>query len=114
MAEAAARRGALVTLVTSSARPVAADVQGRVARIDVESAADMERAAMHAACPGADVVVMAAAVADFRPKVVADTEALQGGRTPRTGARADPRHPGRPGGAPRPGPGAGRIRGRDQ
>jgi phosphopantothenoylcysteine decarboxylase/phosphopantothenate--cysteine ligase len=50
---------------------VATDVRARVARVDVESAADMERA-MNAACPGADVVVMAAAVADFRPKAVAE------------------------------------------
>jgi phosphopantothenoylcysteine decarboxylase / phosphopantothenate---cysteine ligase len=71
LAEAAARRGAEVTLVTSSARGVAADVTSRVTRVDVESAADMERA-MDAACPGADVVIMAAAVADFRPKAVAE------------------------------------------
>jgi phosphopantothenoylcysteine decarboxylase/phosphopantothenate--cysteine ligase len=71
LAEAAARRGARVTLVTASARMLAADVQAAVTRIDVESAADME-AALTQACPQADVVIMAAAVADFRPKVVAD------------------------------------------
>jgi phosphopantothenoylcysteine decarboxylase/phosphopantothenate--cysteine ligase len=38
-----------------------------VTRIDVETAADMEHA-VGAAAEGADVVVMAAAVADFRPK----------------------------------------------
>jgi phosphopantothenoylcysteine decarboxylase/phosphopantothenate--cysteine ligase len=42
-----------------------------VSRIAVESAADME-AAMAVACADADVVVMAAAVADFRPKAIAD------------------------------------------
>jgi len=71
LAEAAARRGATVTLVTASALTLAPDVLGAVTRRDVESAADME-AALAQACPGADVVIMAAAVADFRPKVVAD------------------------------------------
>lgn len=67
LAEAAARRGARVTLVTSSSLPVPAGVDA----VRVESSADME-AAMLAAVADADVVVMAAAVADFRPKVVAD------------------------------------------
>jgi phosphopantothenoylcysteine decarboxylase/phosphopantothenate--cysteine ligase len=71
LAEAAARRGARVTLVTASARTLPADVQGAVTRIEVESAADME-AALVGACPDADVVIMAAAVADFRPKTAAD------------------------------------------
>ncbi len=71
LAEAAARRGATVTLVTASGLALSPDVQAAVTRIDVESAADME-AALAQACPGADVVIMAAAVADFRPKVVAD------------------------------------------
>jgi phosphopantothenoylcysteine decarboxylase/phosphopantothenate--cysteine ligase len=71
MAEAAARRGAHVTLVTSSGLPLSSDVRPAISRIDVESAADMEAALME---PGreADVVIMAAAVADFRPKVSAD------------------------------------------
>ena len=71
LAEAAARRGATVTLVTASALALSPEVQGAVTRIDVESAADME-AALAQACPDADVVIMAAAVADFRPKVTAD------------------------------------------
>jgi phosphopantothenoylcysteine decarboxylase/phosphopantothenate--cysteine ligase len=71
LAEAAARRGATVTLVTSSALPLPADVQGAVTRISVESAADME-AALDEPARRADIVVMAAAVADFRPKVAAD------------------------------------------
>jgi phosphopantothenoylcysteine decarboxylase/phosphopantothenate--cysteine ligase len=70
VAEAAVRRGASVTLVTSSALPLAADVAAVVNRIDIESAAQME-AALSEACREADVVVMAAAVADFRPKAVA-------------------------------------------
>jgi phosphopantothenoylcysteine decarboxylase/phosphopantothenate--cysteine ligase len=71
LAQAAARRGARVTLVTASGLALPSDVQAAVTRINVESAADME-AALAQACQGADVVIMAAAVADFRPKVAAD------------------------------------------
>ena len=70
IAVAAARRGAAVTLVTSSPLALPADVTATVTRFDVETAADMEHA-VGAAAEGADVVVMAAAVADFRPKRVA-------------------------------------------
>jgi phosphopantothenoylcysteine decarboxylase/phosphopantothenate--cysteine ligase len=62
LAVAAARRGATVTLVTSSP-----DVGATLDRIDVETSADMEHA-VGAAAEEADVVIMAAAVADFRPK----------------------------------------------
>jgi phosphopantothenoylcysteine decarboxylase/phosphopantothenate--cysteine ligase len=71
LAEAAARRGAAVTLVTSSGRDLAADTRSVVTRIDVESAADME-AALQEPSSRADVVIMAAAVADFRPKEIAE------------------------------------------
>ena len=71
IAVAAARRGAAVTLVTSS--PLALPPDVRLTRVDVETAADMEEA-MGAAADGADVVVMAAAVADFRPKATAGTK----------------------------------------
>jgi phosphopantothenoylcysteine decarboxylase / phosphopantothenate---cysteine ligase len=71
LAEAAARRGATVTLVTSSSRPVSSDVRAAITRIDVESAAEME-AALAEPSRRADVVIMAAAVADFRPKMAAD------------------------------------------
>ena len=69
LAAAALRRGAEVVLVTTSsqARPAGAEV------VEVESAADMEEAVL-ARAAGADVVVMAAAVADFRPKVVTGTK----------------------------------------
>jgi phosphopantothenoylcysteine decarboxylase/phosphopantothenate--cysteine ligase len=63
LAEAARRRGAEVVLVTSSALPVPAGVAVR----RVETAADLE-SVMLAEAPSADVVIMAAAVADFRPK----------------------------------------------
>ncbi|MGH9109256.1 MAG: bifunctional phosphopantothenoylcysteine decarboxylase/phosphopantothenate--cysteine ligase CoaBC [Acidimicrobiales bacterium] len=68
LAEAAARRGAEVTLVTASSLPVSSP---SVAVVPVETASEMD-AAMTAAAAGADVVVMAAAVADFRPKAPAD------------------------------------------
>jgi phosphopantothenoylcysteine decarboxylase / phosphopantothenate---cysteine ligase len=71
VALAAARRGAAVTLVTSS--PLALPDGSGITRVDVETAADMEEA-MGAAADGADVVVMAAAVADFRPKATAGTK----------------------------------------
>jgi len=67
LAAAARRRGARVDLVTAATgRPVADGVTVHA----VETAADMETA-MVALAAGADVVVMAAAVADFRPKEVA-------------------------------------------
>jgi phosphopantothenoylcysteine decarboxylase / phosphopantothenate---cysteine ligase len=71
LAEAAARRGAEVTLVTASPLRLDPEVTPAVHRIDVETAADMEDA-LKAAAPGADVVIMAAAVADFRPKALAE------------------------------------------
>jgi phosphopantothenoylcysteine decarboxylase/phosphopantothenate--cysteine ligase len=63
IAAEAASRGAAVTLVTTVELPVPAGVD-RVVR--VETAAEMERA-MQAESAAAHVVVMAAAVADFRP-----------------------------------------------
>jgi phosphopantothenoylcysteine decarboxylase / phosphopantothenate---cysteine ligase len=63
LAEAAARRGAEVTLIAANvALPVAAGVE----RVDVTSAAELE-AATAKAFDGADLLLMAAAVADFRP-----------------------------------------------
>jgi phosphopantothenoylcysteine decarboxylase / phosphopantothenate---cysteine ligase len=67
IAEEAAARGASVVLVTTVRRPVAAAIEV----IDVESAAEMEAAVLSRSAD-ADVVVMAAAVADFRPKAPAD------------------------------------------
>jgi phosphopantothenoylcysteine decarboxylase/phosphopantothenate--cysteine ligase len=71
IALAAARRGAIVTLVTSS--PLTLPAGAGITRVDVETAADMEQA-VGAAAEGADVVVMSAAVADFRPKATAGTK----------------------------------------
>jgi len=67
VADEAAARGAEVTLVTTTERPAAVGV--RV--VNVETASEMEQAVLSLA-EEADVVVMAAAVADFRPKAAAD------------------------------------------
>ena len=62
MAAAAAARGAEVTLVAGPGTPEVPTAR----RIDFESAADLEQALADLA-PKSDIVVMAAAVADFRP-----------------------------------------------
>jgi phosphopantothenoylcysteine decarboxylase / phosphopantothenate---cysteine ligase len=67
LAAEAARRGARVTLV---AGPVALATPPGVERLDVVTAEEMARAVAGRA-PEADLVVMAAAVADFRPRRVA-------------------------------------------
>ncbi len=67
IAAEAASRGASVTLVSTVSLPVPAGVR----LVPVETAAEMERAMTDAAADH-DVVVMAAAVADFRPKAAAD------------------------------------------
>jgi phosphopantothenoylcysteine decarboxylase/phosphopantothenate--cysteine ligase len=69
VAAAARRRGADVVLVTTSAQPRPAGVEV----VEVETAAQMEEAVL-ARSAGVDVVVMAAAVADFRPKVAVDSK----------------------------------------
>ena len=63
LAEAAARRGAAVTLIAAN---VALPTSPAIDRVEVESAADLAAAAdgAFAAC---DILLMAAAVADFRP-----------------------------------------------
>ncbi|MET0421548.1 MAG: bifunctional phosphopantothenoylcysteine decarboxylase/phosphopantothenate--cysteine ligase CoaBC [Acidimicrobiia bacterium] len=63
IAEVAARRGAAVTLVSTVGRPAPRNVE----IVSVQTAAEME-AAVVAGAIDADVVIMAAAVADFRPK----------------------------------------------
>ncbi|HVR97834.1 MAG TPA: bifunctional phosphopantothenoylcysteine decarboxylase/phosphopantothenate--cysteine ligase CoaBC [Thermoanaerobaculia bacterium] len=64
LAAEAARRGARTVLV---AGPVALPTPPGVTRVDVVTARDMERAVREHA-PAADLIVMAAAVADFRPR----------------------------------------------
>jgi phosphopantothenoylcysteine decarboxylase/phosphopantothenate--cysteine ligase len=67
IAEEAAARGARVTLVTTTSLPVPASIE----RVPVATADEMHRVVAERA-RSADVVVMAAAVADFTPVQVAD------------------------------------------
>ena len=66
LAEQAAKRGAEVTLITG---PVGLQTPDHVNRVDVVTAEDMFQAVMTAA-EKADVVIKAAAVADYRPATV--------------------------------------------
>ena len=65
IAQAAVDMGADVTLVSG---PVGIEAPSKARRVDVVSAADMADAMLHLA-PQADIVIMAAAVADYTPKV---------------------------------------------
>jgi phosphopantothenoylcysteine decarboxylase/phosphopantothenate--cysteine ligase len=67
LASAAQRLGARVVLITTANQPVAAGVEV----VAVESAQEMHDAVM-ARSGSADAVIMAAAVADFRPKAPAE------------------------------------------
>ena len=77
VARAAATRGAAVTLITTSSLPVPPGIDV----VPVTTAADVEREVL-ARFEDTHVVVMAAAVADFRPKVVAEEKIKKGGGTP--------------------------------
>jgi phosphopantothenoylcysteine decarboxylase/phosphopantothenate--cysteine ligase len=70
IAAAAARRGAQVTLV---AGPAALATPPGVRRVDVETARQMREATL-AALPGTHILVMTAAVADYRPREEAATK----------------------------------------
>jgi len=74
LARVAAARGADVVLVAAN---VEAPVPFGVRVVGVESTEEL-RTAVHAEAAGADVVVMAAAVADFRPVTVAGTKLKKG------------------------------------
>lgn len=74
-AEAAADRGAQVSLVTSAQHP---DHAG-VTKISVETAQEMLAALLREAA-GADLLVMAAAVADYRPAQVHEKKVKREGR----------------------------------
>ncbi len=69
LAVEAAARGATVVLVTAADRATPAGIEV----LRVETAAEMEAIVLYGA-NDADVVVMAAAVADFRPKVAAEAK----------------------------------------
>jgi phosphopantothenoylcysteine decarboxylase/phosphopantothenate--cysteine ligase len=87
LAAEAARRGAAVTLV---AGPVEIPTPpGRVTRIDVTTAQEMEGAVREHA-PAADLVLMAAAVADFRPRSAAPEKIKKEGGVPTLELEATP------------------------
>ena len=82
VAARAVARGASVTLI---AGPVARATPAGVTRVDVESAAEMQRAvdeAMGADLGKVDALVMAAAVADFRAAQASDTKIKKDGEAP--------------------------------
>ena len=70
IARAAARRGAEVTLVSG---PVSLPRPGYMEIVDVESAQEMYEA-VTARAPEMDIIIKAAAVADYRPAQVADNK----------------------------------------
>ena len=83
IAERAARRGARVTLI---AGPVALPTPPGVERVDIESTDDLRRAlrrVLGADLASADALVMAAAVADYRPSAPSTTK-IQRSRAPLT------------------------------
>lgn len=73
LAAEARRRGARVTLVTTAALPVPADVFV----VRVENARQMETAVLDA-LPASDALLMAAAVADYRPATTAPEKIKKG------------------------------------
>jgi phosphopantothenoylcysteine decarboxylase / phosphopantothenate---cysteine ligase len=76
LADEAAARGATVTVVAAN---VALERHPRVSYVDVETAAQLQEACERA-FPEADVLLMAAAVADFRPADPAATKLKKSGR----------------------------------
>jgi phosphopantothenoylcysteine decarboxylase/phosphopantothenate--cysteine ligase len=78
LARAAVARGARVTLVAAN---IALPDPAGVTLVKVTSALEL-RAAVHAAAPDADVVVMTAAVADFRPAKRVDYKIKKEGGVP--------------------------------
>ncbi len=76
LADVAREMGAEVTLITTSSLPSAG-----LNRIDVESAAEMHTAVVSASA-GADMIIMNAAVADFRPVEVANDKIKKSGGIP--------------------------------
>jgi len=86
IAAEAARRGARVILV---AGPVALTTPTGVERVDVISALEMADAVRRLA-PGCDIVVMAAAVADFRPERAATAKLKKDAGPPALSLVANP------------------------
>lgn len=83
IAEEAARRGATVTLVTSSGIPSSPVIRRR----QVETAQEMEKAVSEVDC---QVAIMAAAVADFRPVEPAPTKLSRADGPPQISLEPNP------------------------
>jgi phosphopantothenoylcysteine decarboxylase/phosphopantothenate--cysteine ligase len=79
LARVAAQRGAHVTLVAAHTADLGDPAAVEMVRVG--SALEL-RDAMHAAAKGADAVVMAAAVADFRPQALAEHKIKKDGSEP--------------------------------
>ena len=79
LARTASARGAEVTLVSAHTLPLPEPAGVALVRVDT---AEQLRDAVHAAADGADIVVMAAAVADFRPAERAEYKIKKTGRDP--------------------------------
>jgi phosphopantothenoylcysteine decarboxylase / phosphopantothenate---cysteine ligase len=77
IAHAARRAGAEVVLVTTTERPVGAGIE--VVRVET---ADQMRDAVLDRADASDVVIMAAAVADFRPKAISSEKLKKGEGVP--------------------------------
>lgn len=86
LAAEAASRGARVLLI---AGPVALETPPGVERVDVETALEMQEALV-APAREADLVLMAAAVADFRPKQVAEGKLKKSQGVPRLKLELNP------------------------
>ncbi len=93
VAAEAARRGATVHLILGPGT-VAPPAGAQVVRI---TTAEQMREAVMRYADDADAIVMAAAVADFRPEGCRHRQAEEGRRHPRGHARTHARHPGRAG-----------------
>ena len=110
IAEAARDRGASVTLIAGT---ISAPAPRGVTVQDATTAAAMREAVLRAA-PAADILIMAAAVADFAPKAPIGHQD-QARRRPAGRAGAEPGHRGRGGrDARRPAPLPGRLRRRER
>ncbi len=110
LAEAARDRGADVTLV---AGPMSVDTPWGVTVAPVRTAAEMQQA-MSAAAAHADVVLMAAAVADYRPRAASREKPGRASRSMTLELEGESRHPRRAGRAPLARAGAGGLRAGDQ
>ena len=86
LAAEAAARGAETQLVCG---PVDLPTPAGVERIEIETAAEMQ-AMVERLAPNADIVVMAAAVSDFRPQVVASQKLKKGDGVPTLELIANP------------------------